>query len=63
MGLVYNHKDKLGLVVLSEEETEKLEDEFGKFVMLGECDRKDGGCCADSDGGCDAPDSCLEGNP
>lgn len=34
MGLVYNHKNKLDLVVLSEEELEKNEGELNSFVIL-----------------------------
>lgn len=33
MGLVYNHKNKLDLVVLSEEKLEKNEGEFYDFVI------------------------------
>lgn len=34
MGLVYNHKNKLDLVVLSEEELEKNEGEAFSFELL-----------------------------
>lgn len=34
MGLVYNHKNKLDLVVLSEEKLEKNEGEMCSFVIL-----------------------------
>lgn len=34
MGLVYNHKNKLDLIVLSEEKLEKNEGELCSFVVL-----------------------------
>ncbi len=34
MGLVYNHKNKLDLVVLSEEKLEKNEGELMDFVIM-----------------------------